>query len=59
MEYLSEGDIENFEKLVPKDQQEEFIKSYSCDELVRADMPPVFVWHAVELFLLLQIWLWH
>lgn len=48
LKFLCESDIEIFEKFVPKEQREEFIKTYSCDELVRTDMPPVFVWHAVD-----------
>lgn len=48
LEYVSENDIEVFNKIVPKEEQEAFIQEYSCDELVRADMPPVFVWHAVD-----------
>lgn len=48
LEFLSPSDIENFRNLVPEEQQEEFIKTYSCDELVKENMPPVFVWHAVD-----------
>ena len=48
MEFLCDCDIEKLESFVSKEQQEEFIKKYSCDELVQSDMPPVFVWHAVD-----------
>ena len=48
LEFLSDSDIENFEKMVPKEQQEAFVKKFSCDELVRPEMPPTFVWHAVD-----------
>lgn len=48
LEFLSESDIVNFEKLVPKEEQDEFIRRYSCDALVRENMPPAFVWHAVD-----------
>lgn len=44
-EYLNSIGLHAF---VLKEQREEFIKTYSCDELVRTDMPPVFVWHAVD-----------
>lgn len=48
LQYLTDDDISNFEKLVPKEMQEAFIKTYSCDELVRENMPPTFIWHAMD-----------
>jgi len=47
-EFLSEGDKEILERLVPQEVRETFLKTYSCDELVRENMPPVFVWHAAD-----------
>ena len=46
--YMSTKDIEIFKKMVPEEDKEEFIKTYSCDQHVRMDMPPIFVWHAID-----------
>ena len=47
-EYMSEKDFTIFESLVPEEDREAFIRNYSCDLLVRENMPPVFVWHALD-----------
>jgi len=47
-EFISESDAALFEQIVSEEARERFLKSYSCDELVREDMPPVFVWHTAD-----------
>lgn len=47
-EFLSESDLLTIEKFVPEEVRESYLKTYSCDELVNEDMPPVFVWHAAD-----------
>lgn len=47
-DFMSESDVKIFEKLVPVEMQEDFIKKYSCDEQVREDMPPIFLWHTAD-----------
>ena len=47
-ESMHENDRKVFKELVSEEGQEEFIKKYSCDALVRENMPPTFVWHAMD-----------
>lgn len=48
MEFLSESDVIMIKKLVPEEFREAYLSTYSCDELVRENMPPVFVWHTAD-----------
>lgn len=48
-EYMTEKDIAVFRELIPEEkEQEKFVQTYSCDALVRENMPPTFVWHAMD-----------
>ncbi len=47
-ESMHESDREVFEQMVAEEGREEFIKKYSCDALVRENMPPTFMWHTME-----------
>ncbi len=48
MEFMSSSDVEMFERIVPEKAREGFLKSYSCDTLVREKMPPIFIWHTAD-----------
>lgn len=48
LEFMNVKDVEVFEQVVPEEAREGFLKAYSCDELVREEMPPTFVWHAAD-----------
>lgn len=47
-EFMNPSDVEVFERVVPKEDREAYRKAYSCDELVRTKMPPVFLWHTAD-----------
>lgn len=47
-EFMGGDDAAMFEQLVPEEARETYLKTYSCDELVRENMPPVFVWHTAD-----------
>lgn len=48
LEFMNPSDVEVFERIVPEEAREAYQKTYSCDELVREKMPPVFLWHTAD-----------
>lgn len=47
-EFLNENDVTMLEQVVPKETRELYQKAFSCDELVRENMPPIFLWHTAD-----------
>ncbi len=47
-EFLSPSDLEMVERIVPERTREQYQKAFSCDELVREEMPPIFLWHTAD-----------
>ena len=47
-EFMSDSDKKVFEEVIPQEAREQYQKTYSCDELVRKEMPPMFIWHAAD-----------
>lgn len=47
-EYMDPYDTEMIKQMVPQPFIDEYIRLNSCDLLVRDQMPPIFLWHAVD-----------
>lgn len=48
LEHLIQSDIDNFNEVCPEEEREDYINANSPDRNVRADMPPVFIWHCID-----------
>lgn len=47
-DYMAEKDLELLKKMMSDDQIADYVKARSCDELVRENMPPIFLWHTAD-----------